>query len=476
MRHTEDRTSPQTCLHTALWIVPILLILLVEGVFLIQNNYTFLNSPDNIGYHNLAVNIAEHGSMSKGIYPDQTPYFFREPGNVAVFAVVYKVYSLFGKLEYYTEDDIPLFIMGEKHPPKVLYFLGYFQLLLLMVMLWVFYRTLRLFFSPTFSRLVILATVLFYPFIFYFMKALREGVLTSWIILATYYSARYYCERKVRYLLLAASFVGLSMLTFQLMFILIPALLLLVLLVERNILRALGRGLFTLGIIIAVITPWLIRVYCFFPDIRIVKTLGNSLTYEEIYMAKWARVAATRGVMSDAELEDLLQTKWYRVDSHTQFTWSYDGTYRHMGDSLRALAQQRPAPVVNKWKSKAKAIYTALGNNDWRPIYGFKDSIREQDYVALAINAAGVLFAVFAIIGLILIPKPLLIPFTLQIWLMLLGYRYCGESRRGLIFRPLMLMLMVYAIVVIVQRIGLFRNFTILNDSPRIHRAYRHRS
>ena len=137
------------------------------------------------------------------------------------------------------------------------------------------------------------------------------------------------------------------------------------------------------------ICPWVIRSYLYARDWRVIKTMGMSLTFEQLGFLKAYKEAENAKVINDNELT-LLKFKYYFNASQSDyFKYSYSGKYTQLSDSLYQVIRQ---------KSQYKGITGKIEIFFSRFLFLFVPRIY---YTRLYSGFKTFLFAFVAIIGLV---------------------------------------------------------------------------
>ena len=401
----------------------IILLSSLTGILIIESNeYKFF--PDSVGYHNMAINILENGEHSN---------FFREPGYPYFLAVSYKLFSLFGgkpslinENEYIVEDRLLTASKPEIH------FVKYIQLILIIVSIILFYKIIKLFFHDDICNFTALICSIYYPLISSSQFILREPLLLITVSLMSYSIILYLTRNKIMFLLIASFLIGIGALIFQVMISLFLTVIIAVLLSPQQKLRSkLSILILNLAVLSITIAPWCNKVYRYYPDVRVVTTIGCSLTHQSITYIQALRDANSRGLIDDRELSRLHHSNWYSLSDHELFERSFNGWYLSKADSLNKI---KPRSFISRTKIKSinlsKYFLRIFRHKYYFPFnrWGNLDSLDKVFRVFMELLSY--LFAVTSFLGLLIFPKRKLYIFMPQMMFVSLFFILGSETRR----------------------------------------------
>jgi hypothetical protein len=249
---------------------------LATRILLINFCFRDYTNSDGLFYHNIAVNIVLGNGYSNDTKEPFRPFFFREPGYPGFLAGIYFIWNLVGDVGYLDNN----FYRGLDHPEIRL--AKYAQSVLGAVTCVIFYLTLLLMIRKKYSFIIGLLFSVYIPLAVYSTQIMRETVQTFVVVFMSYCFARFLFSKKLFWLIMCSILVGISNLTLQVTKF-VPLLMALYLLIYFRDLKISLKYLSILILItVIVVFPWVYRTYKFYPDLRIIKTLGVSLTHEEL--------------------------------------------------------------------------------------------------------------------------------------------------------------------------------------------------
>lgn len=421
--------------------VQILILSSIVGIVAIESNSEYYMNPDSTGYHNMAIDILETGSHTN---------YFREPGFPYFLAGCYKIFSVFGGNPtrlYPDEYDIATKKM--KVYKSEIHFAKYIQLFLLILSIMIFYSSIKYFFSTSISKLTVLLCSIYYPFIVSSVYLLREPFLVFLITLSSYFLSQYFIRKKISFLLIASCIIGIGALTFQVVIAFYVVIFIAVFKNNNELKTILVSVFLTFIVLMITIAPWCYQVYNYYPDIRIVKTIGSSLTYQGISYVLALRNANEEGILSDKELSELQQKNWYTLSDHDLFERSFNGWYISQSDSLNKLTS---TPILEKSRKKivqlVKYFSRILIHKNYSPLSSSYELTNSEKIIKIILQMFSYIVAFMTVFGIILLPKSKLIYFMPQMMFVFLFFVLGSESRRFLPAVPFTLFLSSYFTII----------------------------
>ncbi len=431
------------------WFVMLIVALaMVTGIIGISLNNPLQIAPDGTGYYNYAVNIKNSGIYSFFIDPVEDNYF-REPGYPYFLAAVMTIWHGKSQAEYIKEYDSDSKLIKEYRADMM--FIRYCQLGLMIFAIIVFYNYLMLISTRFLARLSSILCSIYYPLIVYVTQILREPLLLLLFTLFVYTLTVYFKKDKKYMLALAAVFSALITLTFQVMVVFIPISMFLILIAPSN--RKISSKIkdLLLFIIIAILSllPWVGRVYRYYPDVRVAKTVGCALTHESSKYIGSVRAAEKRGIISKEELSQIEHNDWYQLGSKDIFERSFNGWYLDQAEEWRG---KKPHAQPQKWRRLKKYIsYYNLNwiRHSWPPL-----NFKERDGYSVFLLIPFLLSAfigVISTIGIIvyLLKERLFYVSPYLFFTFGVIYRFGSERRRSLPIMPMILFLFIYIAVIV---------------------------
>lgn len=394
-------------------------------------------APDGTGYHTLGVNLAKGNGLTLRQEKPFEKFYFREPVYPVFLGLCYKVYGIFGgTYNYITAYDLATRTYDSTAHHEI-FFVKYVQAIFDSLSVVVFYLILLLVFKSSFAFVVALLFCFNYPVAIHSVYILRETIQLFITLCMSYSFALFLFRKKWLWLAVFSCLWGLSNLTLQVT-VVIPFFMFFFLLFHlKNIYRVFSVILISTLIMFVFISPWLIKVYRFYPDIRIVKTFGCSLTYEMLSYFDAIDKLQRNHKLTSVEATHLRRTAW-GLNSFEQFKKSFDGTYLNFAASVDK----------KNLKSLGFFMFIKIGikrfYHSWfNPISSLKaplNFLKNNPILISLLVLTHIVIAGFAFIGLFVYYKkiyPILLTFTTFI---LLFYFLGSEERRLIPAQPFIFM------------------------------------
>lgn len=322
--------------------------------------------PDESEYHNLAVNIVNSNGYSLSTSPPYEPTYYREPGYVIALLPALKVLSLFEDIQPVDIVDIRT---GMKEVPRSARVIQYYHVLVFAAICVMALLTYSKFCSIRWATYQGIALACFFPLAVYCTFVMRELVLTFFLTTTNFFIVSYYFDRKLWQIGLVGLFAALSALTLQVMMYLVPFII--VYLIFFDCIK-LSKPHFVSVVVFIVtfslsVSPWLIRTLRVYPDIRTVKSMGTSLTYEKMsYLTALRRSVAVEITSRDS----LSSVESSIYDNGLKgFDDSFNGYYKQLADSLNQLTLSK-----QKRNDRANRMFV-------QKIYSYLDHLFKSGYL-----------------------------------------------------------------------------------------------
>ncbi len=295
--------------------------------------------PDETGYHNIAVNLARGNGLS---LKRETPFektFFREPGYPFFLASTYSVVNIFHPVQYIQNYDINTYSVENVHPEMmsariVQAAMNAGSVVLVFLILSAITRV-----NMAFSTGLLSA--LFIQLAYYSVFILRESLVMFLLLVMNWFYLKYlYNNRRLLWLCLMGVTTGALLLTFQVHIILLPVFFVMTLIHSKQWWRSVRDASILSIVALTFITPHCINAYRHYPDIKVFKTFGTSLTHELSAYTGAIRKARYYGLsVTEAGEPDILPALW-NSSSREQFEKSFNGYYLGQAAKLNALTNE----------------------------------------------------------------------------------------------------------------------------------------
>jgi hypothetical protein len=168
---------------------------------------------------------------------------------------------------------------------------------------------------------------------------------------------------------------------------------------KKNFIKAIIPSIIVVVVMLLTASPWLIRSYNSYPDLRVLKSFGTSFTpeYREYYGS--IEKAAYYGFVSEKQMDSIFRSDLVNVSETLRFQRSWDGTITGKIDSINTLIKE---PIISKREIKQLGIFFFKA---WFPTkivdQSTKVFIRQSPFFATLIIAPIIILSLFAFLGLI---------------------------------------------------------------------------
>jgi len=451
------------------------------GCLAINTRGPYYISPDGTGYHNYAVNIALRGVYSPAYKYPYTVNFTREPGYPMFLAAVYKIYDIFGEPTLLNWDEYNVTTKTMKTKKGEIQCAKYVQLILLIISVYFIYKILINLHSIGKARFISLLIILYYPFTSYCTYILRESLVTFLLALFAFCMVKFYLSKKQLYLLLATITIALAAFTWQVMVVFAPLILIIMLLSKIRFWQSIKYIILYAIIFISLLFPWFAYVYSYYPNLKIVTSMGTSLTPEVINWTNALLEAEYFGEISNEELYQIYGRGRTELPEAEIFQRSFSGWYSASADSItRKLNLSFKQQLQYKGYKAFKNLKGLFLQNNWTPfVEKFRESIsfitkgyskteNKYDIIitiqTLVLNILSILIGVFSILGFIVYNKRNLIYWIPYLFYCALFYTIGSESRRFIPVLPWILYLSYYFIFYAYKKLSMHKHNAIKDN------------
>ncbi len=394
---------------------------------------------DGTGYHRMAVNLVRGNGFSN---QEEKPFertCFREVGYPYFLAGVYSAVNLFHPVQYIEKYDINCPKLDKIYPEIVAAKLV--QIILDSLGIVLLFLILLEISSFKIAFLTGLFTAIYFNLAFHSLFILRETLVLFLLLVLNYLYIKFlFKEKKTLWLLLIGIITGLLILIFQVHIIILPVLFVLLLIHYKEFKKAIISSSLVSIVAIIVILPNCINSYIYYPDIRIFKTVGSSLTYE---MIKYDNAIS---FLFDNKLitqEDAGKMRQWNEPSKNQFERSFNGYYSHKTDSLTNLAPKNYSTFSFVLKQKLIIYFTNFKKSFFLTKFGYesgKNLFNSYGYIILiSLVIIPFLIGFLGIIGILFFWKHYMIYFLPFIVYLTLFWLLGSEYRRMIILQPFLI-------------------------------------
>ncbi|HMW36899.1 MAG TPA: hypothetical protein PKA72_11110 [bacterium] len=402
---------------------------LLVRLVLINNFFENYTQSDGVDYHNIAVNIVHGNGYSRATTEPYEPYFFREPAYPIFLSAIYKFYSWFGSISYLSHEDPNLKLHGEIMLARIVQsFIGAGACV-------IFYLTLLLVLSRRVSFIIAFLFSLYFPFAIYASMLMRETLQSFFVLSMTYCFARLLISLNLKWNILFSLFWSLSNLCLQITLWIFPFAALFMLIRYRAWFLAFRHSMLSFFIMMAIASPWLIRTYSFYPDIRVFKSFGTSLTHEYSSYISYLNKQTQMNQITQDSL-NRIQHIWYNTSEYQKFENSFAGTVKTLystNSSMRlSIHDKLRSSFINFRTSWIESLWFIEMDNGRMHLRPHTIYMKGENYFLLIASLIPFVFGYLALPGILFFLR------KTYIILMPFSYFFCilpligNEPRRAL--------------------------------------------
>jgi hypothetical protein len=389
----------------------LLILFLTALVFRILLNFTIQYRyfpPDGTGYYQMAYNAMNGRGLSKAYEAPFEPELTREPAYPLFLMTGMKVFQLFGgKVHEFdlSRYDLNNYLLSEV--PPVIIFLRLWQALFDSGSVILIFLILGMFIEKRKAFFIAMAYSLFIPVAIYNNILYREVFQTFVLLLMNFFFLKYMYSQRRSFLFLTGAFLGISVATLYTNLIILPFIFLFLLVELKSIKKAIVDSLIIGFTMFLFILPWQIYAFSHYPDIRIFRSVGSTLTPEWLNYYNAQLKAHELGVINDEELEVFFQEKAYNRPYYEYFDKSFTGYYESQADSILNLINQARTELPHGFESVilVKKIVKFSFVNFWiNRNWGLSDPLRHyliagNYFLPLILYGISSLIGIFAVLG-----------------------------------------------------------------------------
>lgn len=290
-------------------------------------------SNDAQSYYKSAINVVEGRGYSERVEPPYYPFFFREP--LTTYSIAATMYVVKNLMDVEHLDFPQQWTVSEMSVPhqEIIFWVRIVSDLLQIGALLLFYNLLLRYSSRKFAMAFLCISMLYFPLAFYCTLLLREVYVFFLLALITWLWERYvYTHRRI-YFVFTALALGVLLQYLHLYWLMILFFIPTIWWCRRetSIIKRLGSCVVFIVTMFLPSASWVAHVYNYYPDIKVVRTLGAGLSAEytnnlnayralgyDPYYVKQGDIPGNVEVRTDIFLPD---------DVAKVFDYTFDGTY-----------------------------------------------------------------------------------------------------------------------------------------------------
>jgi len=397
------------------------------------------------------VNLAEGNGYTESLSAPHVPNFTRDPAYPFFMSIVYRVYNTFHELTIIPYNNIKLNNSGRLlFVPGEMLWVRLTQMLLASLSCIFFYLILKNIFKPQYALLLILLFAIYFPYTYNDQYILRESFQSSVTILANYFFISFLKKNRIIYIIYFGVLWGILNLTIQTSLIIGFFFPVILLISTRNFKKTLKATLIAVFSMLVIVSPYLYRAYKFYPDIRVTRSMGCSITLEKSNYYGTLIKLKNLDYISQQQFDSLANDLW-SLSEYKTFEKSFNGEFNRLTNGLKTQY-----PINNSIEIKYNIKnWTSLASKTWfkniykNPKSSFLNSLRSLNLISLVPNFISIIFGLLAIVGFLIYFKNtykiLLIFFsTISIF-----YIIGDEARRSLPAHPYIFMFGILSILTI---------------------------
>lgn len=349
-------------------------------------------APDGTGYYGLAHNLSE----GNGYILNGEKYFLREPGYPVFLSLAFHITKLFGYETGTLVFDENFKILN--NVPEIVV-AKYIEAILDSFACILFFLLISHILKRKYALLIAIAFCFYYPYAHHVTHILRE-TLQSFLALAMCYALlQYFKFNSIKFLIFTGVFWGLLNHTFQANIIFAVSIPIFIWISKKSFKNAIIPSVIVGIVMLITVSPWLIRTYHNYPDVRILKSFGTSLTREYLVYYSSLDKAEYYGLISKGQMDSTARVDLVDLTDNEKFKLSFDGTILKKADSINALINE---PLISIRKIKKCSIYFYKA---WFPTkilrISTKELIMNRPLLAMLLIFPVLIISLFAFVGLV---------------------------------------------------------------------------
>lgn len=421
-------------------------------------------SPDAQSYYIAAINIVNGLGYSDHVEPPYMPFYFREPLTAYFIAACIFLYKTLLNLSHI--DYPSVFVVQDMSlmHQNIILTVRIVNIILQMTGIYIFYKTIDRITSKIIARLFLIVACFYYPLIYNVIPLLREGYLLFFFSLLFYLWNKYIQFNKVSILILSGLCLGiitqLLHIYILMLFIFIPF----IIYIQKTIKRRVRHAVLFIVFAYVPSIPWIYNVYQFYPDYRIVKTLGSGLSADYIKALDAYRAYGVNPY--NCKQEEIPEVEIHPeifeiVDAKKVFDNTFQGKYALEAEKINAIT-----PFSKILAFKVKSYLLAFRNTVFQIGITYEydflcGDFSFKSFVKLLFCLPYIIMGILAICGLYYMISKYWLLLPVFLFHALLFFAMGSEERRQLALIPYIIW---FAVVFVVNRVKL-RNEKCNKDS-----------
>ena len=408
-------------------------------------------SPDSAEYYTAAINIVKGNGYSKCIEAPFYPFYYREPLTSYTMAFVIWFANLFLNNNNIDYPNSMVVSEMQSYHQYFIFSIRLFSVLLQIVAIYLFYKTVRRKSSDMFAIVFLMICAIYLPLIINLSLVLREPYVFLGLSVLSYLWCKYIHNKKSLYVALVSLTNGILCLYLQAYWVLAVFILFFMFwALRKEKVLFLKQSLLYIIFFFMPIFPHVYKVYQYYPDVRIMKTLGTALTFECCSgFDAYGAFGVSPWSAKDGDLPNGMKTHAEYFDAHDPaklFERSFDGTFKKEAERLNSANTSDRI-----FKYKFDKLMLSLRNTVFMIgityDYGvFCGRFTAKDIAKFLLVLPYLLFGILGLIGLW--------PFMKKYWLLvpvffyhsMLFFVFGDEERRQVMLVPYLICIVMFFI------------------------------
>lgn len=408
-------------------------------------------SPDARAYYTAALNLANGNGYSDHSEEPYLPFYFREPITSYAMSFFVRVWKWINRVSTVPFPTTWSVRQMETSHQAIILFIRIGSSILQLLGLLLFSSVVKRHSTQTAALVFLSIGAVSTPMILYSSLLLREVYLFFFLMLITWLWDSFLISGKWPYLIATALTGGIICLCLHVYWILLLLFLpLLAIHLKRKTKRVLTKCLVFALFFFLPTLPWVIRVYHYYPDIRVAKTLGSGLTPD---YANGLRAYRAFGVdpyhakQGDLPRDIPVRTDIFSIqDVRMVFQYTFDGTYRE--EAARINAENTTVTILRYyWDNILLAFRNTVFIVGITYDYGvFLGHFSKKDIIKFIFCLPWLLMGILALLGLLPMIKRYWMIMPVFFYNTLFFFAFGDEERRQYVLIPWIIVLSMYSV------------------------------
>lgn len=428
-----------TSIINSRYIIPIFIFAAIIIRYLFCIIYPNGLSADAQSYYISAINIVNGIGYSDHTESPFIPFYFREPLTSYFIAACIYLYKVLFNI---THIDYPLTFnvaeMSTMHY-NIILTIRIVNIILQVSAIYLFYRTIRKISPKIVACIFLMIACIYFPLIYNVIPLLREGYLLFFFSILFYFWVRYIQDNKIKYIIISSLSLGIITLLLHIYILLLIIFIPFIIYYQRSIKHKILHNCIFIILSYTPSLPWLYQVYQFYPDYRIIKTLGSGLSADYIDALNAYRAYGVNPY--NCKQEEIPEIEIHPeifsiLNAKEVFENTFSGKYAEEANKIKAIT-----PIHKIIDFKMKSYITAFENTvfqigityDYDLLFG---NLTFKSFIKLLFSLPYIIMGILAMCGLYSILKRHWLLLPIFLFHALLFFALGSEERRQLALIP----------------------------------------